>query len=102
MNAETTGQRAGDLTWDEAVALARKDRDQLVAELRAAEQRPFYEMRKRLVGGFGPRRWAWEIADTTGAVLASGGAWTEKAMYRRRYRAYLRVLGGSTDGRAES
>jgi hypothetical protein len=40
----------------------------------------------------GVRRRGWEVLDGHGTVLASGRCLTRWGMYRRRFRAYLRLL----------
>ena len=86
-----------DLTWDEAFALAH-DRDQLVGRIREHEGQARYDLRHEYLGGWRPwLRWHWEVVDEAAKpgeakYVADGFAWTKRHSYRRRHRAYLRVL----------
>ena len=93
-SAEPEAAAAEDLTWDEAVNLAKR-RDQLTGRIREAEDKPRHLLHLQYSGGlFG--RWVWWIRnERTDDLLATGKAWTKRGATRRRYRAYLRVLDGA-------
>lgn len=96
----TAAERRFALTWEEAVAQAARDAAVLAARLRAEQARMRLSLRERYCGLLSG--WDWRVVDeSTGETLARGHALTERAMHRRRYRAYLRLL-DAADGRAGS
>jgi hypothetical protein len=77
------------LSWDEALSLNAVDRDQLLERLHD-HTRPQLSLGGRKVSLL---RWTWQITDLRdGSVITSGRALTERAMLRRRYRAYHEEL----------
>lgn len=81
------------LTAEEAIKLAEVDRPQLVKRMR--EEGMIRTDGPRHFLGEAPTRfgWNWWVADlTTGKKLVEGRARTKWGMWRRRYRAYQRVL----------
>lgn len=94
-----SAQRRYGLTWEEAVALAQRDAAQLNARMRAEDARTRLSLRDRYLGPV--RGWRWRVVEEAAdATLASGWAWTERAMHRRRYAAYLRELDRIAEGGA--
>lgn len=93
-----------ELSWDEALRLAKDDRDALAGRLADDADRP----RLRLDGHYDRkqrplRRWVWAVVNTTdGLVLAEGRAMTKARMESRRFKAYLRVDAELHAGRAEA
>lgn len=99
-HTDDADRAARDLTWDEAMRLAATDREQLAADLRNLTDQPRHDLRHRYVGGWRLwRRWSWAVVNDSAApgkrVVVEGWAWTKRQSYRRRYRAYLRVLDGA-------
>lgn len=93
-----------DLTWDEAMGLARTDAAQLAARLRGD---------KRLAPSLWPTkaqprrvrflRWQWQVLDeVTGGVLDEGYAVTETLAWTRTDRAAKRIRDERAAKRAES
>jgi hypothetical protein len=93
-----------DLSWDEALRLAKEDRDALAGRMVEDVSRPRLRLDGPRFDRDQPvlRRWTWSVTNTTdGLVLAQGRAMTQRAAYRRRWRAYLRVDAELHAGRGE-
>lgn len=90
------------LSWEEACAQAAEDAAKLAARLREDDARARLHLTEKWDGWLSG--WRGRVTDTShGQVLAEVHGWTKRAMYRRRYRAYLAQVDRlAAERRAES